>query len=378
MGGWALWEAGATGVLALCGLGCMVVQAVLVIRFGHRLRQPIAPPVPQPATILKPLYGAEPQLAANLASFRDQHWRAPVQIVAGIHSADDRAGAAVASLGPAIDLVIDNRRHGANAKIGNLINMTSAARHDIIVLSDSDIAAPPHYLERVVAALDRPGVGAVTCVYAGRGDNGFWSVMGAAMLSYQFMPNVLLSLALRTGDVCMGSTIAMRRETLERIGGFERFADILADDHAIGMAVRALGLDVAVAPVLVTHASAEGSFADLIRHELRWAATVRDLNPLGYAGLIMTHPLPFALATAIIMPGWPALALVAAVIGGRIATAHAIDRVVGRRTAPLALMPVRDLMSFGVFLGSFFVRQVEWRDTQLAMRKAGRIEIRRT
>ncbi len=377
MGGWGFWLASATGALAMLGLGCIIAQILLVNRFAERLRMPLRPVRPRPATIFKPLYGDEPHLAANLASFRDQHWGAAVQIIAGIQAPDDRAGAAAISLGEDVELVIDTRRHGANAKICNLINMNGAARHDIVVLSDSDIAAPPDYLARVIATLDEPGVGAVTCAYTGRGDNGFWSTLGAAMLSYHFLPSVLLSLALRTGDVCMGSTIAMRRETLERIGGFKRFADILADDHAIGAAVRQLGLRVAVAPVLVTHASAEGSLSALVRHELRWAATVRDLNPGGYAGLVITHPLPFALMTLALAPGWPAAALVAAAIGGRIVAAATNDRMAGRVTAPWWLLPLRDLLSFGVFVGSFFVRQVEWRDTRLAMREAGRIEIKR-
>lgn len=377
MGGWAFWLAGAAGALAVLGLACIVAQTLLVHQFARRLRVPPLQVLPRPTTILKPLYGDEPYLAANLASFRDQYWGAPVQIITGIHTPDDRAAIAATALGEDVELVVDTRRHGANAKIGNLINMAGSARHDIIILSDSDIAVPPDYLARVIAVLDEPGVGAVTCAYTGRGDNGFWSTLGAAMLSYHFLPGVLMSLALRTGDVCMGSTIAMRRDTLDRIGGFERFADILADDHAIGVAVRELGLRVEVAPVLVTHASAEKSFGALIRHELRWAATVRDLNPAGYAGLVITHPLPFALLAAVLAPGWPAAMLVAGAIGARVVAASAIDQMAGRTTAPWWLMPVRDLMSFGVFVGSFFVRQVEWRDTRLAMREAGRIEIKR-
>lgn len=377
MGSWAGWIAAIASTLAVVGIGWVLAAAIVAARFGRRLRAPIAPVVPEPATILKPLYGAEPRLSDNLQSFRDQHWSAPVQIVAGVQSGDDGALTALRPFGAAIDTVIDPRRHGANAKIGNLINMTPAIRHDLIVMSDSDIAAPTDYLARVAATLAEPGVGAATCAYAGRGDGGIWSVLGAAGSSYHFLPSVLLSVALRAGDVCMGSTIAMRRDTLDRIGGFDRFADILADDHAIGAAVRELGLSVAIAPVIVTHASAESSIGELVRHELRWAATVRDLNPAGYVGLVLTHPLPFALIAAALAPGWAMLALVATTIAVRIVAARAIDHMIGRRTAPRWLLPLRDLLSFAIFVASFFVRQVRWRDAELAMRKAGRIEIKR-
>lgn len=377
MGSGAGWVAATAAALAIVGIGWVLAAAFVAARFGRRLRAPRVAVAPEPATILKPLYGAEPRLGDNLRSFQDQRWPAPVQIVAGVQSGSDGALPALHAFGDSIDTVIEPRRHGANAKIGNLINMTSAIRHDLVLLSDSDIAVPSDYLDRVAATLAGPGVGAATCAYAGRGDSGIWSVLGAAGISYHFLPNVLLSVALRTGDVCMGSTIAMRRETLERIGGFARFADILADDHAIGAAVRELGQSVAIAPVIVTHASAERSLGELVRHELRWAATVRDLNFGGYVGLILTHPLPFALLAAALAPGWATLALVAAAVGARLGAARVIDRMVGRKTAPRWLLPLRDLLSFGVFVTSFFVRSVSWRDTQLAMRKAGRIEIKR-
>lgn len=377
MGIWAETVAAVAAALAIVGTGCVLATTIVAARFARRLRGPVGAVVPEAATVLKPLYGAEPRLADNLRSFRDQQWPAPIQIVAGVHSESDGALAALAPLGASIDTIVDPRSHGANAKVGNLINMTSGIDHDLIVLSDSDIAAPADYLARVAATLAGPGVGAVTCAYAGRGDEGFWSVLGAAGLSYHFLPSVLLSVALETGDVCMGSTIAMRRTTLDAIGGFERFADILADDHAIGVAVRDLGLKVVLAPVIVTHASAEASFAELARHELRWAATVRDLNPVGYVGLVVTHPLPFALLVAALAPGWASLSLVAAAIFVRLLAAVVIDRMLGRVTAPRWLLPIRDLLSFAIFVASFFVRQVEWRDARLAMRKAGRIEIKR-
>lgn len=373
-----IWIGIAAGILALIGAALVLVAGVAVWRFHRVLAAPVLTRA-EPVTLLKPLHGAEPRLTDNLASFLDQNWAAPIQLVAGVQRADDPAIAAVAALkqarpDAAITLVANAAQHGANAKVGNLINMSVAIRHDLVVLSDSDMVAPPDYLARVAAALAQPGVGAVTCVYAGRGDARFWSGFGAAMLSYHFLPSVLLGVMLGAGDACMGSTIAMRRQMLERIGGFAKFADILADDHAIGAAVRATGQRVAIAPVVVTHGSMETSLGELWRHELRWMATVRDLKPGGHLGATLLHPLPMALLAFAFAPWALGCAALTAVVSVRLATSLMVDRLVGRRTAPLWLLPARDLMSFTVHVASFFVRRVDWRGARLAMREAGRIE----
>ncbi|WP_374147421.1 bacteriohopanetetrol glucosamine biosynthesis glycosyltransferase HpnI [Sphingomonas sp. 28-63-12] len=365
-------------VLALAGIGYLLASARNIRRFSKAIRASHMLASPVPVSLLKPLHGAEPRLAANLASFFDQQWDAPVQIVAGVGDDRDQAIPALQALTTApprrdATLVVSPRRHGANAKISNLINMMPMAQHDIIILSDSDIAVPPDYLRRVAGALAQPGVGAVTCVYAGRGDAGFWSRLAAANLSYFFLPDVLTSVALDTGGACMGSTIGLRRETLERIGGFSAFADVLADDHAIGAAVRALGLTVAVAPVVVTHASTDASCAALVRHELRWAATVRELGTARYVGLAMTMPLPFALLAAAIRPDLATAALIALALMARLLSARTIDRLVGCRTAAWWILPPRELLRFAIFVAGFFVRKVDWRGEKLNMLGAGRI-----
>jgi ceramide glucosyltransferase len=251
--------------------------------------------------------------------------------------------------------------------------MTSAIAHEVIVLSDSDIAVAPDHLARLLTALDQPEVGAVTCLYRGRGDAGFWSRIGAAGLSYQFLPNATFAAARLWGDACMGSTIALRRDTLDRIGGFTRFADILADDHAIGQAVRALGLRVVIPPMLVTHGSDETSFGALWRHELRWAATVRSVTPTAaYAGSLITFPLPLALIGMIMHP-LAGLAVMIAALLARLMVARRIDAVAGAHTASFGLLPARDLLSFAIFVASFVARSVDWRGARLTMGLDGRI-----
>jgi ceramide glucosyltransferase len=357
-------------LLGLSGAGSAyaVLAASSVDRWARRAGDAAVPA--EPVTVLKPLHGDEPRLADNLRSFVDQRWDAPVQHLAGVGRPDDGAVPTARALG--LELVIDGTRHGTNAKIGNLINMGAHARHDLIVLSDSDMVAPPTYLSQVAAALARPGVGAVTCLYRGRGDAGPWSRVAAAGISYQFLPSVLVGLRLGLAKPCMGSTIALRRGTLRRIGGFERFADILADDYAIGAAVRAQGLAVAVPPMILVHGCTERSLPAIVRHELRWAATVRQIDLPGYLGMVVTHPLPFALAALMIAPLPGGIAVGAALLSRGWLKAR-VDRLVGQSTLPAWVLPARDLLSFGVFLLSFAVGSVEWRGSRFGMKRDGRM-----
>jgi ceramide glucosyltransferase len=317
--------------------------------------------------MLKPLHGPEPELAANLAGFLDQDYAGTIEMVCGASRGDDPALAAIPA---GARVVVDPTRHGSNGKVSNLINMMREASADIIILSDSDMSVPRDYAARIVAALEQPGVGAITLLYAGVGETNGWSRMAAAGISWGFLPGVMVGLATGLAKPCMGSTIAMRRETLDAIGGFERFKDLLADDNAIGMAVRELGLEVAVPRPIVTHGCTETSLAALAAHELRWNATVRMLDPAGYAGSVVTFPLVWGLLAFAAGAGWwvPVVALLA-----RQLLAARIDGIVGRRTAPFWWLPARDLLSFGLYIGAFFTHRVDWRGQALHMARDGRM-----
>jgi ceramide glucosyltransferase len=328
-------------------------------------------------TILKPLHGAEPRLIDNLASFLAQDHDGPIQLLCGVQRADDPAIAAVETLRARfpqarIELIVDPTAHGANGKIANLINLEPHIAHDVVVLSDSDMIVGSDYLARLLAALDAPQTGAVTIAYNGRGDAGFWSRIAAAGLSWQFLPGVVFGAARGLARPCMGSTIAMRRETLAAIGGFAAFADVLADDYAIGEAVAALDLKVAMPGMLVTHASTERSFGELWRHELRWGATVRDVVPAAYLTSVIAMPLPLALLATPLHP-LPGLALTGLALLARLSTAIVADGRGGARTASLWLLPLRDCLTLTVFIASLTARSVDWRGATLRMAQRGRI-----
>lgn len=362
-------------VLAMFGIVYSLAAAFVFRRFFAAARS--APARTEAVTLLKPLYGAEPRLLDNLATFLTQDHAGPLQLVCGVQRADDPAIAVVEALKAAyphadIDLVIDPTMHGASGKLSNLINMDRAARHPIVILSDSDIAVAPDYIAQLLATLDDPAVGAVTCIYSGRGDAGFWSRMVAAGVTYQFMLGVAFGVSNRLAAPCMGSTIALTRETLDRIGGFERFADVLADDYAIGEGVRALGLRVAVPPILVTHACDETSLTQLWRHELRWGATVRDVAFGPYVGIVIGLPFPTALLAALYAPQF-GLSLALAAVIARLVVVRNVDAAVGGQIAPLWMALLHDVLAFAVYIASFFVRSVDWRGATLKMKTDGRI-----
>ena len=368
--------------LSIIGVGYQLYARWAIGRFFAT--PPLLCHEPHPVSLLKPLHGAEPSLAENLASFLATAHQGPVQMACGVNEPTDAAIPAVEALiaaHPEADIALS--RHapplGANGKIGNLSAMMPLARHDILILSDSDMVVGPDYLPAVLGALARPGVGAVSCLYLGRGDGGVWSRIGATMISTQSTPNIIVSLVGGMARPCMGSTIALRRETLDAIGGFPRFADVLADDYAIGEAVAALGLSVAVPPILLTHAGYEASLGQLWRHFLRWAVTVRDLRTAGHIGSVVTHPLPLALLAMVFLAGtgaFPALATLAlAALLARVAVARAIARASGKPGAAPWCIAVGDMLGFMVYGASLFARKIEWRGTRLTMTNPGRITV---
>jgi ceramide glucosyltransferase len=303
-----------------------------------------------------------------------------VQIVFGVHDQADPAIEVVRALQakyPHMDtaIVADTALYGANAKVSNLINMLPAARHDTLVLSDSDIAVGTGWLRQVTAALARPGVGIVTCLYTGepaKDGHRLWSSLAAMGTSYTFLPNAVLGTSLGLATPCFGSTIALQRQTLDEVGGFAAFADQLADDYEMGRAVRARGYTLAIPAMGVGHTTAENSAGELLRHELRWTRTIRVVNPAGHAGSFVTHGFVFALMAALLLDFNPAsLAILGLTLGSRLFLKARIDGLFGTYAGPYWLMPLRDLLSFGVFVASLFGETVHWRGTHFAVEPSG-------
>ena len=190
--------------------------------------------------------------------------------------------------------------------------------------------------------------------------------------SYTFLPNALLGTSLGLAAPCFGSTIALKRQTLEEVGGFQAFADQLADDYEIGRAVRANGYTLAIPAMGVGHTAAEDSFRDLFRHGLRWTRTIRLVNPAGHLGSIVTHGFAFALLAAVLLNfNAVSLVILAAALAARLFLKARIDGLFGTYAGPIWLMPLRDLLSFADFLVSLFGETVHWRGTHFAVEPSG-------
>ena len=372
------WIGAGLAVLAGIGIFYQLVAIWAVGRFFTA--QPPRTGGSGGVTVLKPLHGAEPGLTANLASYLGQNYPGEVQLLCGVGQAGDAALASVEELrGSRPDAEISVSQGppppGANGKIGNLRALMPLARHDVLVLSDSDIAVDKDYLAHVLGALEQPGVGAVSCLYAGRATGGVWASLDAAIVSYSALGKVVMSLTLGAARPCMGSTIALRRETLDAIGGFARFADVLADDYAVGQAVAELGLKVSIPPILVTHACSAASPGALWRQHLRWAVTIRGVAPLRHIGSGVVHAVPFALLTLPFLP-LAGLLLTLAALTVRACAARQVDAIAGRRSAPVWLVPIADCIEFAVYAASLAGRTVHWRGETLRTLDRGRIASR--
>jgi ceramide glucosyltransferase len=359
-------------------LGClfMLMAARLVPVFA----QP-APTANHPApavTILKPLHGEETGLFGNLVSFCKQDYGGPVQIIFGVASPNDAALHVVEQLRGAfphmmISVVVNAERIGSNPKVANLINMSPQIAHEIVVISDSDIRVTPDYLSRIVSALTRSGSGAVTCPYYGISTGTLWSRLSRLNIDGHFLPSVMVGVHFKLSRPCFGSTIALGRKSLDAIGGFEAVADCLADDYALGAALAKRGEPVIVLPFAVGHVCGESSERELWRQELRWALTIRNIDPIGYFGWIVTHAFPLALIALLLGGGLPAILLALVALACRVAVVIAIERGYGLPRHPYWLIPLRDLMSFAVFLAGFVARDVSWRGHRYRLMSEGNL-----
>jgi ceramide glucosyltransferase len=328
-----------------------------------------------PVTIMKPLCGPEPLLYECLRSFCDQDHPA-FQIVFGVRDSHDPAVEVVRRLQrefPALELALaaNAAQHGTSRKVSNLINMLPLARHETLVLADSDIRVGRDYLRRVVAPLQDPRVGVVTCAYRGAPQPGIWSLLGALFINEWFLPSVRLAALAGSRAFAFGATIALRRNVLAGIGGFHSVVNSLADDYRLGELTRRLGLSTVLSDVVVETSVNEASLGDLVRHELRWLRTIRAVQPFGYSLAFVTFGVPVAaLGSALTACAKPALVMLGVTLVARIAL-HCVLRRRGSTVLHLWLLPVRDALGLVLWAWSFLTRTVHWRHDRFLVRRYG-------
>lgn len=333
-----------------------------------------------PITILKPIRGLDSFAYENLASFCRQDYPA-FQIVFGVLDESDPAVEVVRRIindFPSLDisLVTDSHSIGPNLKVCNLANMQREAKYPLLLISDSDIQVAPDYLRHVVQPMKDEQVGVVTCMYRSA-PIGLASSIEALGISTEFHAGVLVARRLEGMKFALGSTILIRQEALSAVGGFRAVVDFLGDDFLLGYLPAEAGYKVVLSDLVVDHVLDTESVGDLVRHQTRWSRSTRASRPLGYLGLIFTHGTAMSLLLLLASRGalwgwivllvvWTARLAMAWIVGSR----YLKDKVARRL---LWLVPVRDIISFGIWLYSFVGDTIEWRGKKFRLTKGGRL-----
>lgn len=343
---------------------------------GRRKRTAPVPVDLPPVSILKPLKGTDPGIYEALRSHCVQDYP-EYEILFGVSSADDAAAATVERLIAEfpqckIRLVICGKRLGANGKVSTLAQLVQQAAHEVFLVNDSDVHVEPGYLRTVVSELTTSGAGLVTCLYSGVPGGSIFSKLEAVGISTDFAAGVLAAREIERGlHFGLGSTLAFRRSSLAKIGGFETIADYLADDYELGRRISQAGKKVVLSDSIVKTNLPAYDFAGFLAHQLRWARTVRASRPSGYAGLLLTFTLPWAAAGFVLSPqAWTGLLLAPALLARAAMAVVSTVFVLQDRGAlrHLWLLPARDFVAVAVWAGGLFGRRIVWRSEVFRLR----------
>jgi ceramide glucosyltransferase len=304
--------------------------------------------------------------------------------VFGVRDPADPAVAVVRRLQhefPTLDLalVLDATHHGSNAKVSNLINIMAVARHDYLIIVDSDIRVEPGYVQQVVAPLLDRSVGIVTCPYVGRPLPDLWSQLGAQFINGWFVPSVFVAALFGSRAFAFGATIAMRREVLDAVGGLEAIADQLADDYRLGELTRELGLRTVLSEVVVETVVEERGLQDLLEHELRWLRTIKTVRPVGYTLAFVTFALPVALLGTALAGGARLSVLALGITALLRLVMHWYWSPKGDRSiwTRLWALPLHDCALFGLFCWAFVGQRVNWGQTSFHLAQDGSVSTAR-
>jgi ceramide glucosyltransferase len=371
----------ATTILTLAGLAYLVI-ALIAARAFHR--EPAVTLIGDAPTIsvLKPIKGIDPRRYAAFASHCVQEYGGRYELLLGLSDPDDAVALSEVERlkaeypDVAIRAVLCGERLGTNGKVSTLVQMLPHALGDVILINDADIAVGPHYLAAIAAELSQPNVGFVTTPYLGQTSDvpTLWAKVEALGISTDFLPGVLTARLLDRGvRFGLGSTLAMRRETLAEIGNLSPLLEHLADDYELGARVHALGKRVVLSPEVVTTTVPQYTFTECWEHQLRWARGVRDARQFGYLGLAISYAMPWALAN-VIASGFalPSFTLLSLVLLARVALALQVGVGIlrdGQVLRDLWLLPLRDCFALLIWVWSFASDQVVWRGERFRLRR---------
>jgi len=336
-----------------------------------------------PISVLKPVRGLDPNAYENFASFCRQDYP-EFEILFAVSDAADPAVPIVQKLiaefpGRPIRVIAVEDSLGPNRKVSNLCRLVREARHDLLVITDSDVRVEPAYLRSIAAMFRDPKVGGVTALYRGIDNLQFVAAMDCVGSSAAFCGAALVARELEGVKFMMGSTMATTKRYLAEIGGFEEMVDLHSDDYELGRRIAARGYHIELLPEPVWMAFPSQTLGAYLRHELRWAIGIRNIRPGGHFGMLFTHGLPWAIAAACVAPSMGIAAMyLGAYFVSRFAMAWTVgvwglrDPILRRR---FWLLPVRDLLSFFVWLASFGINQIQWRGAAFTLEKGRMVPV---
>lgn len=372
-----------TTVFTLLGMGYLFAASLAANLFLFE-RRPLTGSFAPPVSILKSLKGLDPGMLDAFRTHCSQDYAGEYELLFGVASLDDPAAAAVLELQRefpqrAIRLIECPERLGTNGKVSTLTQLAPHARYDYLLVNDSDITVGPQYLSRVMVHFGAPGrkqkaVGLVTALYRGRAHGTLPSQLEALGIAVEFQPSVLLSRLLEGGmRYGLGSTLAVRRDALGAIGGFQALVDHLADDYELGARIHAAGYAVALSHEPVETSVPAYNWRGFVDHQLRWFRTVRDARPGGYIGLVVTHAFAWALLSVIASGISPlSLWLLALTFFLRLSVAMTVGARVLRdhQVLPLLwLLPLRDVISMGLWITGFAGNTIVWRGERFQVKR---------
>jgi ceramide glucosyltransferase len=376
-----------TTVLTLAGMGYFLAALIAArVYLFTRRRAPLTAFAPG-VSVLKSLKGPDPGMLDAFRSHCRQTYAGEYELLFGVSALDDPAAAAVVQLqgefpAQAIRLIECPANLGANGKVSTLVQLAAHARHDYLLINDSDITVSPRYLERVMACFEPAAqgsaaareIGMVTALYRGRAHATLPSRLEALGIATDFQAGVLLSRMIEGGlHYGLGSTLAVSRMALDKIGGLELLVDHLADDYELGARIDHAGFRVVLSAEVVETAIPAYTWRGFLDHQLRWARTVRDARPWGYAGLIFTHGLAWAMLNVVASGLSPvSLWLLGLSFFLRLALAMTVGaRVLGdHQVLPsLWLLPARDLIALALWAFGFAGDTILWRGQRFRLRR---------
>ncbi len=355
-------------VLAVFGVVTSTIYSLMVVAGAVRFRRgaddaheaAFLPPV----SVLKAVYGDEPDLEQNLASFFEQDYPEYEILFCARHENDLGLAAArrVMARYPQVKarILTCGEPPWPNARTFSLEVMRREARHPILVAADSDVRVTPDYLRAVVQPMRDPRVGMVTCLYRGCTRHGLWARLEAMGMSVEMSSGVLVANMLEGMKFALGPSMVMRQSTVEKIGGYEKVAQYYADDFVLGNWTAAAGETVVLSQYIVEHHVLNAAFKSSIAHQQGWATSTRFSRPMGHAGEVLTYAVPFGLLAWIGLTlsghwAWGA-GLLAFTILDRVLLCLLVSSLVVRDRAAVRkawLYPLRDLMGFIFWVRSY-------------------------